>query len=84
MAKILALSKSLLVYWIVNLVVIGIGTVLVVFVLAPPALMVITRTISIELLPNWDDIYKSTKFVIFAAFWTGTILWAKEEFFTKK
>ena len=81
-ARILALSKSLLGYWIVNLVVIGIGAVLVVFVGGPIGLLVTTG--SFELLPSWDGVYRSMKFVLMAAFWTGLILWAKEEFFTKK
>ena len=81
-ARILALSKSLLGYWIVNLVVIGIGAVLVVFVGGPIGLLVTTG--SFELLPSWDGVHRSMKFVLMAAFWTGLVLWAKEEFFTKK
>ena len=80
--RVLALSKSLLIYWVVNLVLIGLGMALGIFIGLPMAMLFINGTI--ELLPGWDIVYKSTKFVIFAAFWTGTILWAKEEFFTKK
>lgn len=55
---------------------------LVVFIGGSIALLVTTG--SFELLPSWDGVYRSMKFVLMAAFWTGLVLWAKEEFFTKK
>ena len=84
MARILLLSKRLLGYWIVSLVLMSMTAFLIAFLGAPVGLMVITRTISVKLLPDWDDIYKLAKVVLMAAFWSGLILWAKEEFFTKK
>lgn len=82
MKKLVALTRSLLIFWIVNLSLIGAGMALVVFIGGPIALLVTTG--SFELLPSWDGVYRSMKFVLMAAFWTGLVLWAKEEFFTKK
>ncbi len=82
MKKLVALTRSLLIFWIVNLSLIGAGMALVVFIGGSIALLVTTG--SFELLPSWDGVYRSMKFVLMAAFWTGLVLWAKEEFFTKK
>ncbi len=76
-ARHIKLLKSLLVYWLVNLVLLGCVLAIAWLIAVPLLSFIFTREFH---LPD-ITLIKAIGFVVFAAFWTGTILWLKEDVF---
>ena len=81
-AKLIYLLKSLLLFWALNLIAFGSFMFIVVLIGQPIITLIFVG--KFELILSLDLIQKTAKFVVWAAFWTGTILWVKQEFFPDK
>jgi hypothetical protein len=75
--KFIKLFRGLLTYWVVNLVIIGLLTIVCFAIAIALTMFISTGKLSFSMVRLIDIV----QFVFIAAFLTGTVLWIKEEVF---
>jgi hypothetical protein len=79
--KLFQYLQGLLAIWVIYFVVIGIAMLFILFIGIPIVLLITNKQLAFP--PSLAMIYKAVKFTVFAAIFSGTIVWIKEVVFQK-